>query len=102
MGLFDKIAKAASHKISDEVSAVEATLNGDPGQFIAENTLGILDGSETGNILQREAGDIFDFAIDTAQGEDVGLEYDPEVIGEIETALPGDIEDGLGTFLDMF
>jgi len=102
--MWNIVAKAvgnAVNKANDVVNAVDATANGNPGQLIAEGTLGVLDGSETGDILQREAGDLIDAGIDLAQGEDVSLEYDLSVVEEFETSIPNDGEEYIETISEL-
>lgn len=99
--MWGKIIGNAINKANDVLNAGNAAASGDPGQLIAEVGLGVLDGSETGDILQREAGDLIDAGIDLAQGEDVSLEYDPSVMDEFGSSVPYDAGEALETFSEF-
>jgi hypothetical protein len=99
--MWKKVFENAANKANDVFNAADAAASGNPGQLIAEGTLGVLDGSETGDILQREAGDLVDAGIDWAQGEDVSLEYDPSVMEEFGTSIPNDGEEYIETISEL-
>jgi|GEM_PF-3702013 len=89
MGFLDKIIESVSDVVSD---VVEDVSNGDVGGAVVElATAGSLGMTNMGDIAQEQIEVFAEAGIDYVQGEDVSLEYDPEVLPALAEA---GVEDG--------
>jgi hypothetical protein len=96
MGLFDKALEAVSDVAND---IVEDISNGDVvGVVVEAATVGSLGMTNMGDIAQEQIKVIADAGIDYVQGDEVSLEYDPEVIPELVVSGVEDAE----TVLDIY
>lgn len=96
MGLFDKIIEAASDVVND---VVEDVSNGDVvGAVVEVATAGSLGMTNMGDIAQEQIEVLAEAGIDYVQGEEVSLEYDPEVLPALAEA---GVEDG-ETVLEIY
>ena len=89
MGLFDKLIEAASDVVSD---VVEDVSSGDVlGAAVELAIAGSLGMTNMGDIAQEQIEVFVEAGIDYVQGEDVSLEYDPEILPALAEA---GVEDG--------
>jgi len=95
MGLFDKLIESVSDVIND---VVEDVSNGDVVGVIVEVATAPLGLSGMGDIAQDQIEIIVDAGVDYVEGNEVSLEYDPDVISAIADA---GIEDA-GTALEIY
>jgi len=88
MGIFDKMIEAASASVQD---FVEDVANGDVVGAVVEATTTQLGMTNMGDIAQEQIEVFAEAGIDYVQGEEVSLDYDPEVIPALAEA---GVEDG--------
>jgi hypothetical protein len=98
MGLFDKVIEAVSDVVSD---VVEDVSNGDFVGAAVELTTGPLGLSNIGDIAQEQIEVFVEAGVDSLQGEEVSLEYDPEVIPAIAEAGVEDGENFMEIYTEM-
>jgi hypothetical protein len=91
MGFLDKIIEGASDVVSD---TIQDLVNGDVvGAVVEIGTAGMLGMTEVGDVVQEQIEIGIEAGIDYVQGEDVSLEYDPEVVSDLGDAALEDAGD---------
>lgn len=99
MGLFDKAFEAVSDVVND---IVEDVSNGDVVGVIVETaTAGSLGMTNMGDIAQEQIEVFVDAGVDYAQGEEVSLEYDSEVVPALAEAGVEDAESVLEIYTEL-
>lgn len=93
MGFIDKIIDGASDVVSDIAQNIA---NGDIGGAAVEiATAGTFGMWETGDVLQEQIEIGLETGVDFIRGEEVALEYDPEVVPELVDASMQDAGDAV-------
>jgi hypothetical protein len=99
MGLFDKALEAVSDVAND---IVEDVSNGDVvGVIVEAATAGSLGMTNMGDIAQEQIEVIAEAGIDYVQGDEVYLEYDPEVVPALAEAGVEDAENVLEIYTEL-